>query len=494
MANEDLIKVHEETKGIEFNFQKIYNLDETVIPKEYNLMNLKKKRSYINIVDKQVELINQIVNATEAKEYLHKIFRYKAEFEKAKALNQPFNIEENFYKYLSNDILDLIDEVVDRTYSINIESETDNSNEQIQMSNEQAKTLIKVSYAIKAYTFIILDSLADFSSAEFNVEKVDRVLFNCFTRYFFGYFQGEKDIEVLHTRKITPNEVSLENKLKKIVSSRIISTKYSDRVIWNYLKNLSSDPSTIREEFFIDVISNILAKVSIDGNVAVFLHSVLNNKLEHLFRSNNKIEYIAHNTQVSEDDSYHKIEHKMKRNNEGTMILARLAIKDFIDFHGVSKEEIDYYSSLYQGKTNKYQVLIVSIFAKKFNLNCSPFNYKDYIAIKLVMHKFLIKNNLLRLAYNLIHEIDEESFGSSFYKHSMVISLPYYKKIIDKYSILNDKIHDQKLLFNIIDMVVSTKRKELKILDKDNENLPKAEQISPEILLAEILKFLDLCL
>lgn len=468
-----------EEKLLKIDFKGVYQIEN--IEDVYTVFSLKKKRSYTNILTEQVELINNIIRNVPREAFLHKIFSFKADVANAKRLKKKFDIVENFGKYVSPEVLDYLGGIVEEKYQINIEvrnpSDT-NSNEQIQMNNDQAKILLKVSLAIKAYTFIILDSLSELTTVEFNVSKVDAVLFTCFKNEFFSYYQKDTNYK-------------LENKLMKIVSSRVKSTKYSDKVIWNYFFNLSDDVATIQESFFIDIIANIITKLDIEKNVAVFIHSVLNNKIDHLFRSNNKLEYISHNSQITDEDSYHKIDQKLSRTDEANGILVDLSINYLMNYFDVSQKQVDAYAKLYKGKINKNQLNVVELFANKFRIK-GHFNYMNFIKLRMCCFNFLVRNNLLRMAGAILSVTEESKSLSSFYKHNDLIHTKPYVRLIDRYCAVNDKIHDKKLLFNIVDMIVSTEKDFSLIQDKEAASI-KVTNNAKELLLAEVLKFLEIC-
>jgi hypothetical protein len=157
----------------------------------------------------------------------------------------------------------------------------------------------------------------------------------------------------------------------------------------------------------------------------------------------------------------------------------------------VSQKQVDRYASLYEGKINKNQLTAVEMFAKKFNIT-GHFNYMNFIKLRLCCFEFLVRNNLPRVAQSILAVAVDSKSISSFYKHNDLIHTKPYVRLINKYKAVNDKIHDKKILFNIVDMIVSTEKDFSLIQDKEVSRLSFSND-AKELLLAEVLRFLEIC-
>lgn len=485
--------------NIRINFDEFFEVED--IGKETCIFNIKKKRSYTNIADEQILMINRMINELEPEYYMHQLLAYKLELLKGKGKRKkPWDLEKIFKKYVRNETLDYISKVVETEYQINIENEENYSNEQIQMNNAQAKAFIKVSFAIRTYALIVLDllheaiehektlnikkgSLDDVNSVERNS---DLVLFNCF-KYFLAYFQ--------------PEEIggNLERKLRKVVESRVKATEYSDGVMWNFLKNMTSDISIVAENFTVEMVTSILAKADIAKNFAVFVHSVLNNKIENFFRSNFTITMIATNTQITEEDSYHKIDHKLQRSNEGKKIISDFAIERVKVQYNITDEELNSFMRAHNNCINKQQMKLVEIFAEvHIKIKLISMNYVQYTILRIAMIKFLVQHNLLMLAQRMAYAVDSENSKESLIKHSVLINLKIYQSILEKYKAINHKIHENKLIYNIVDTIVSAAYTPVELNEETTLSFKgitadiNEKEKNSSMVLAELMLFINL--
>lgn len=96
------------------------------------------------------------------------------------------------------------------------------------------------------------------------------------------------------------------------------------------------------------------------------------------------------------------------------------------------------------------------------------------------------------MASAILSVTEESKSLSSFYKHSDLIHTKPYVRLIDRYCAVNDKIHDKKLLFNIVDMIVSTE-KDFSLIQDAEAAITQVTNTAKELLLAEVLKFLEIC-
>jgi hypothetical protein len=105
---------------------------------------------------------------------------------------------------------------------------------------------------------------------------------------------------------------------------------------------------------------------------------------------------------------------------------------------------------------NKQQMKLVEIFAEvHVKIKLISMNYVQYTILRIAMIKFLVQHNLLMLAQRITYAVDSENSKESLIKHSVLINLKIYQSILEKYEAINHKIHENKLIYNIVDTIVS---------------------------------------
>ena len=139
------------------------------------------------------------------------------------------------------------------------------SNIELQFTVEHNKVIIRSSFMIKFIIPLIMEYLENYSEERSN----DKIILDCFSVCF-----NANDEE----------GVDIKSKLFKIVSSRIKTTRYSDRPIWILLSNMSCTPDVQSNNFYRKILLDIVPKLSHNKNIISFIHVSLKQMLQFAFQ------------------------------------------------------------------------------------------------------------------------------------------------------------------------------------------------------------------
>jgi hypothetical protein len=466
-------------KDIKISFDEIFNQSELSI---MNIFMLHKKRNFANIGEKIAETLDYV-------------FRYSPDIAinyleiKFKIVNEGTNYsEEEFTKNILDKIftestISVINDYVESHYNISLDEktkQTENVNEELQFTDCHAKIILKVSMAMRVVIPLITDYLA-----EIDLRKSE----NLFLSIFGGLFTifGEKDIDVL-------------SKLHKLIYSRIISTEYSDKIIWNYLRNINIDPHSLTRSFFKKIIVNIIPKLEDDRNIISFLHVVLKNLIKFQFTVNFPISYKPLNLNQTDSEGlseFDKLEINMVRLDEGTIVIKRSSIAESIQFLkkklGVSlrEGELEYYKE--RILINKIQTNLMFLFYAQYvgaynnSLNC---NFDEYITLCIMMKKWLDKNNFPVLSKYITAVPDKYMERSTINKkrfiQQLIGSKKYERLFNEKYKFIIPNLIDSGTLIKLIATLKTNKFYHIPDFESKDDALciidERIEAISDEIL------------
>jgi hypothetical protein len=386
---------------------------------EYNLFEMNSKRNFKNLTPSIVDTYLEIF------------------LKKDKSFNQDlsvilFNIlgikpklmtaDISFEEFLaicdkitdSNDslLLKTIDKYVESHYALKLDEITESTkskkkkvNEELQFSDNHARSLLKIAYLyrimipiISVYFTYNKASFAKGVEEEPESEDVEDLKFEEINGSIFAYL----------FEKFDANTGALRNKLYKLVYSRVSRTSYSDKRFWQAAKNQGITQDTETLEIYKKLLTNAIPKLSIDGdkNIVSFFQSVVNNQIDFLFQNKFKNKYIAlgvNDEKYRDDDEqtseFERLEIQMLRKDEGLYVIRKLNIEqtlsrigELMDVEVTDAEVINEIKTL---SRHTVQERIVAMLTYKYfdDKQAIKFlTFYQYVYLVLVAKKYLEKH------------------------------------------------------------------------------------------------------
>lgn len=168
-------------------------------------------------------------------------------------------------------------------------------------------------------------------------------------------------------------EVDILQKFNKFIENRIEQTNYSDRIVWNFLQTVGIDNHIVRFDILNNVILEIIPKIEQGRNVITFLHTVINFKLEYVFKTNYLFNYRPvklSSGNEEESNPLENIEQALARRNESLALITRIHLEEFLAklrakfIPDLTTADISAFASLIQsnGGLTSIQLALVNMF------------------------------------------------------------------------------------------------------------------------------------
>lgn len=400
-------------------------------------------------------------------------------------------IDDIFTEVITQEFIDLIDSYIEDSYTINLDDNTsvsNSKNEELQFTDEHAKIVLKTAMTARILIPIIIEFMNYHSTP-----KNDALFLKIFDA-IFGYYQ--------------PENINIRNKLFKLIDARIVAKRYSDRVIWSYLQNVSKSPEVLAREFYRNIIVNIIPKINNNSNIVSYLHVIIKNKILYEFKKkfSNSFKPIDVNQEDEEGvNEFDKISINQLKSDEGKSLMNVLTIPRQIKFVmkkfdiEISKEEYMYYENILNFTVihKTYTGLFFAKYLGSFHTIYSS-DAKSYLLMIIVTYKWMKLNNLNSLAKYLIAEYDpvqneKKTIHKKQFINQFLMSKEYKELICNKYGFTMEQIVNSKLLIKMFALLAANKFIEV----NDYETYLKTETISIgeeldekiELITSEILKF-----
>jgi hypothetical protein len=282
----------------------------------------------------------------------------------------------------TDEVTKAISDHTEATYDLDLNGKTAEAkriNSELQFTDEHAKIILKASAGIK----VAIPALTQYMWA-YDQKKNDNLLYDAYAR-IFGIFSLEGYDSL--------------TKIFKLTESNIYSTRYSNRVIWSYLRNLAIDTSITTRKVCKKIVVDIICKIRPEENLIKYLISVIRNQVKYQFQQDFPVSYKPVDMMKTDSEGlseFDKIEASLIRLDEGRAVINRLAIKDEIRRAEkaigieISEEEMAYWQSTLE--VNKLQTNILFLFFAKHvgsfqNLyNC---NREEYVRMTVLAKKWM---------------------------------------------------------------------------------------------------------
>jgi hypothetical protein len=239
---------------------------------------------------------------------------------------------------------------------VNIDTEHAGRNEELQFTNEHAQLILQWSHACVAATPLITTLMEE---RDIEARDGSTLLMNCFGALL---------------RRFEPSDgrTDLLTKLRKLVESRVLQTRYSDRVMWSYLENIATDTSIFIDRLFRKFVTEGIPKLDQGTNIIKFFHGFLRNQIRYQFMAKINISFRPVRGDVMDSEGVSAMEHletELIRRDEGAAVLSEigcaLAVRDVVRSvqDPPCDEEVEYWSHLLKASgINAWQRGIVTKF------------------------------------------------------------------------------------------------------------------------------------
>lgn len=291
-------------------------------------------------------------------------------------------------------------------------------NDQLVISDYQAKILIKIAYVdriliplISQYfiynksefpnksSIVIDDSDEDSDSEDLVFSEINQVIFE---HIFSVVAKNEKD--------------NLLQKIYKLCYSRIILTSQNSKKFWNVAKNDGITKESASFEIYSKLISNSIPKIQLnkDLNLVNFLSTIIRNQIMFLFSNKFKVHYQTINPSSTDGSLFEsnednmteleKLENRLSRKNEGSLIINRLSIAQVLNSIDeifdvpVLNEEIN--ANLAYVHQNPIQEKIISLLSYKYFKSTDAIkqlNVFEYTKLLIACAKYLEQRKFVLL-------------------------------------------------------------------------------------------------
>jgi len=475
MGYEKFIQPKDGDKAILIDFGGILDMPD-LSSDSLNKMEL-KKRAYFTLVDNICNSISKAFDACEEKIIIPYVsILYKIKDTKNKYTEDEF-ISDIVNKIHNPDVVSYVKKWVNENYTETMDEKTNETkktkkiNTELQFTDQHNKILIAISEAIRISCPLVTEYINVYD------KPVDETLYRIFSSIVQQY---QENVDML-------------NKIHRFTYSRVVSTQYSDKTIWNLLRNKSKNIDIITQEFVQDIIIGILPKSDEKKNIINLFHVVIKRKLQFEFSKNYKITFKPLNLNQVDSEGLtqnDKFDINISKKNEAISIINRLSVSSLIpklkEKYNVkfSKQEFIYYRD--NIKIHDFQRnVIFNFFAKdigSFN-NIYSASRKDYIKLLIICYKYLKRRNIDLLAKYLIadgEKLQEKRISS---RNSKIVdtieTTKIYKDLLNnKYKNIENLINENKVIIKTIGNLSVSKFIELpdyeesKEIKKDgNENI-----------------------
>jgi len=487
---DEYIHENEDGKFVIIEFDKIFNEDGISHMNDFSL----KKRSYYTINDLITNSIKNVFNNCQEKAILpylqiaYKIKNLEQEYTKEEMINDIVTVVNN------KTVKKFVNGFIDSNYVEELDEQTEETkktkkiNQELQFTDEHVKILLKAAESIR----LSIPLITEF--CEKRKHEVNDTLYDAFEA-IIRLYQGK---------------IEMKNKIHRFVYSRVVSTQYSDKTIWNLLTNKSKDVNVITIEFLKDIVIGILPKTVSERNIINLFHVVIKRKITFEFSKNHKITFKPVNlNQVDREGltMFDKWEASMSKRDESKIIINQLSIQYQIENIQnelkirISQEEFAYYKNHIH--INKFQTnLVFSFFAKYMGSYSNLYNCNrdEYIYLVILLYKWLKMNGYSCLAEYIIALPDRLNEKRMTTKNSKLFekiteSRTYKDLIRNKYSYISQNIIQSKIIIKLVGNISVSKYNYLVPFEEFNPN----EEYEPEEIICrvddladEVLNFIKL--
>jgi len=481
-------------KDFSIDFNAMFDLEGE---KKYDLFPISRKRVYISIIEKITDDLKFFfkAHADLPEKYLTVMMNiheghYNDEPDEENPQG-PLNLEK-FIEGLAEAIIDdeglqnHIREKVNNEYDVDIE--TRQGEEELQFKNSYAKLVICISIMSR----IVIPLICTYMEVN-NIKKESPeqdITINVFNHIFKAFNVDENG-----------EEIDLSIKINKFITSSVENTLYSDKVMWEYLKNISVNDRIMIIDLFRKIVRDTIPKLDINKSIVSFLHVVIKQQIMYQFTQNIKITFkpisqIRTDNNESNVSPFQRVEMRLVNANEMTYVIEKENIKNFIDRRKMrfTPDELKYYMRNVQ--PNSLQIRLMTHYVNSQDrINILMCNREEYIYLLMITRQWLVEQKFYTLAALITAGLKPKSGRRNLNKGKLVgeiVQSKSYQNILKKYEIIKEKIEENKSIISLIGDILNTEF-EYKEGYKGSASLEQYLNIddNPKPLISEVLSFLE---
>ena len=303
--------------GISIDFASYYQKN----IKDYNYFPVSRKRNFANLAEQCAAALEILVRHADFSFGLMTL-RYDISLPPE---DSDFVSEEDLPARVAElfdaDVCATIGSIVDNAYienAVDIDTEHNGrNNEELQFTNDHARVILRWSFACNAVAPIITTYMDEH---DIQSRESMNVIMGVFCALLRCFEPEGGDTDVLA-------------KIRKLVESRVLQTRYSDKVMWSYLRNLAIDPHIFIDKLFRKFIAECLPKIQQGTNIIKFFHSFLKNQVRFQFTAKFPMSYRAIRPDVMDSDGVGAMEHlesELVRKDEAAGVIGELVVSQVL--------------------------------------------------------------------------------------------------------------------------------------------------------------------
>jgi hypothetical protein len=473
-----------EGKGFNIDFNEIFDLEDDTT---YNYYPLHRKRVYLSIMDRVIDDMKYVfrIHPDFSEKYLTAriMIDQIEEGERDEIELQLIDIIKEHV--ISDDTLQhVIRDKVSEEYTITIE--TRNGEEELQFKDSYAKLLICVSFMCRLTVPLICAFME-----KFDIKKEQDLTVRIFGE-IFKVFRVDEEGET----------VDLPSKINRFITSSVQNTLYSDRVMWDYLKNIAVNDQLLIIDLNRKIIRDTIPKLDINRSVVSFLHVVIKQQVMYTFTQNIKITFKPISQIKTEGNDtginpFTRMEMRLVNANEMSYVIEKEAIRNFIDKHKIrfSEEEHEYFAE--NIAPNQVQMRLIDYYVNgKDRINVTLCNREEYIWLLMITRQFLIEKNYKSLAAMIGSSTEPKENKKSFNRGKLigeVLQSRSYRALLNRFPLVKEKLAENKMLISFIGDIMNTEFTCVKGFRDEEEDLQKFidTEGNQRGIIQEILSFLE---
>lgn len=264
---------------------------------EYNFFSMSRKRNFATMAERSGEALATLLQDSDFA-YGLLALRYAISLpEEDGAHVSEEELASSVADLFNEAAVQLIGQVVDHAYDAeSVDIDTDHggkNNEELQFTNEHARIILRWSFACVASAPIITTFMDE---RDIQAKDSMNVIIGVFCALLRRFEPDGGGTDILA-------------KIRKLVESRVLQTRYSDKVMWNYLRNVATDPHIYIDRLFRKFVAEGIPKLEQGTNVIKFFHTFLKNQIKFTFTAKFPMSYKPVRADVMDPDGVGAMEH-----------------------------------------------------------------------------------------------------------------------------------------------------------------------------------------
>ena len=325
-------------------------------------------------------------------------------------------------------------------------------NEELQFTNEHARLVLQWSFACLVAAPVIVTFM---DVHELRSGDTLTLFMDCFCALLTKIVPAEAEIDLLA-------------KLKKLTTSRVCQTQYTDRVIWSYLEAFSTTPTAFSTWLLRKLVTEGVPKLAQGTNIMLFLQTFLKNQLNFQFTSKFTMVMRPVRQDVMDGEGQggmRHIETELSRRDESTAIIVDAACQQA--YAEVCNEigwqpaddEVDYWCALLraEGVTSWQRGMVTKFFLPRIGsvAGIRSRTMRDYVRMVLVTHRWLNQNGFDILADFMLAKVHEGSdvrrlTARRKFVREFVSSAAYQELLATHFSTTTQAVVDSNVIMTMI--------------------------------------------